>query len=104
MALFEWLTTLQSLEQGSALAEGIASLGLEVDATASSAAQLFACDPVQAPLRHTARVTVLAAWTNQSTGEAKIEVRTAEPMLRSGTRCEITAKALKQLFPARQAA
>ena len=103
MALFEWLTTLQSLEQDSSLAEGVASLGLVVDAAACSRVQLYASDPVNAPLRHAARVSVLVAWTNQASREAKIEVRSAEPLLRSGTRCEITANALKRMFPAKRA-
>lgn len=104
MALFAWLTTVQSLDEGSALADGIASLGLKIDPAASSSAQLFASDPVDAPLRLSMRVTVLASWSNQSSGEVKIEVRSAEPMLRYGTRCEMTANALRQMFPARDLA
>lgn len=104
MALFEWHTTLQAQDLCSQLRAGITSLGLVIDPLTSNHVQLFASDPVDTPMRHASRVTVLAAWTNQAQGEVKIEVRSQEPMLRKGTRCETTALALQRLFPAQRIA
>jgi len=45
-------------------------------------------------------VTVLATWSEKSNHEIQIEVRSDEPLLRSGTRCETLAAALKHALKA----
>jgi hypothetical protein len=99
MALFEWHTNLRSDNLQSELRNGIESLGLVVDESATSHAQLFACDPHDQGIHYAERVSVIAAWTNQRSGEVKIEVRSQEPLLRKQTRCQTLAAALQQLFP-----
>ena len=99
MALFEWHTRLRSDNLERELRQGIESLGLVVDESTTSHAQLFACDPHDHRIHYAHRVSVIAAWTNQRSGEVKIEVRSQEPMLKKETRCQTLATALQRLFP-----
>lgn len=96
MALFKWFSQIEGSCISSALQASVEELGLAIDPSLCHRGQLFASDPINALTRHHTRVTVLATWSDKSSHEVQIEVRSDEPLLRSGTRCETLATALKQ--------
>lgn len=99
MALFKWVAKVEGDDLLASMARRVETLGLEIDKEISTSAQLYASDPTQSKVRHESRVNVLATWSNKAIGEVQLEVRSAEPMLRKGTRCEETAEALQKINP-----
>jgi len=81
------------------LAERMGELGLEIDPLVSSEMQVFASDPAGSTAAYGCRIKVFATWTDRLAGEVQFEVMSDEPMLRVGTRCELTAMALQAVFP-----
>ena len=71
------------------------SMGLVVDHEASSHLQLYATDRCNSPLAHSAHVSVISSWSDQSSGEVLIEVRSNEPLLRPQSRCQALALELR---------
>ena len=96
MALFSWITSLESDVLADALAEPLRQLGLIIDPTVSSAAQVLAVDRPDCGLPMAQRVTVLASWNCSRSRECQLEVRSSEPQLRQGTRCQQIAEQLQQ--------
>jgi hypothetical protein len=101
MALFSWITSVDSDALLEALAEPLQQLGLVVDPSVSNATQVLACDRPNCGLPMAQRVTVLASWNCSRSREAQLEVRSSEPQLRQGTRCQQIAEQLQQVQASR---
>jgi hypothetical protein len=99
MAVFKWMSRYPSYNQHSELQNVIENLGLAINDEISNPSQLFATNPNSARLKANTRITVLATWIDRNNHDLQVEVRSDEPMLRSGTRCEQIAKALQQSLP-----
>ena len=99
MALFQWVTRFADERGLDTLASTLQPLGLDVDLDFSSHVQIVLRDRRGAARSLDSRVTVLASRLNQSNRDVQLEVRSSEPMLSRGTRCESVAISLKQLFP-----
>ena len=96
MALFSWITSLNSDALTEALEHPLRQLGLVVDPQVSSDSQLLAKDDPARTIPLAQRVTVVASWNCQRTRECQLEVRSSEPQLRQGTRCQQIAEQLQQ--------
>jgi hypothetical protein len=70
-------------------------LGLVVDPLVSSDSQLLAKDDPARSIPLAQRVTVVASWNCQLSRECQLEVRSSEPQLRHGTRCQQIAEQLQ---------
>ena len=96
MALFSWITSLNSDALTDALELPLRQLGLVVDPLVSSDSQLLAKDDPSRPIPRAQRVTGVASWNSQRTRECQLEVRSSEPQLRQGTRCQQIAEQLQE--------
>ena len=99
MALFQWITKCPDDLRADSLALALQPLGLDVDPDFTSHAQIVLRDRQAEPLALDSRVTVMASIVNRTRQEVQLEVRSSEPMLSRGTRCERVAASMKQLFP-----
>ena len=97
MALFSWITSVESDALLDSLADPLHQLGLVVDASVSSASQVLAADDPNCGLPVAQRVTVLASWNCTRSRECQLEVRSSEPQLKPGTRCQQIAERLQQV-------
>jgi len=95
MALFAWITCLRSEALTEALSQPLQQLGLVVDPAVSSATQVLAQDDPASGIPLAQRVTVVASWNCRRSGECLLEVRSSEPQLRQGTRCQRIAEQLQ---------
>jgi hypothetical protein len=95
MALFSWITSLNSDALSDTLEHPLRQLGLVVDPLVSSDSQLLAKDDPSLPIPLAQRVTVVASWNCQRSRECQLEVRSSEPQLRQGTRCQQIAEQLQ---------
>ena len=96
MALFSWITCLNSDALTEALEHPLQQLGLVIDPQVSSASQLLAKDDPSQSIPLAQRVTVVASWNCQRSRECQLEVRSSEPQLRQGTRCQQIAEQLQR--------
>ena len=96
MALFSWIASVDSDVLLDALAEPLQQLGLVVNPHVSSPGQVLAADSPNCGLPMAQRVTVLASWNCSRSREAQLEVRSSEPQLRQGTRCQQIAEQLQR--------
>lgn len=96
MALFSWITSLNSDALNEALERPLQQLGLVIDPQVSSASQLLAKDDPSQSIPLAQRVTVVASWNCQRSRECQLEVRSSEPQLRQGTRCQQIAEQLQR--------
>ena len=96
VALFSWITSVESDALLDALAEPLHQLGLVIDPSVSSASQVLAADRPNCGLPMAQRVTVLASWNCSRSRETQLEVRSSEPQLRQGTRCQRIAEELQR--------
>jgi len=99
VAVFQWFEKLHQSSIAEAFCPLVEALGLDTVSAVSSDVQLYAATP----LAHVSRlqrpmVTVLVTWADRRAREVQIEVRSDEPMLRSGTHCEQVAQYLRQLL------
>lgn len=101
MALFSWITSVDSDVLIEVLAEPLQQLGLVVDPHVSSPNQVLAADRPDCGLPMAQRVTVVASWNCSRSREAQLEVRSSEPQLRQGTRCQQIAEQLQLHQPHR---
>ena len=99
MALFSWITCVDSDALLDALAEPLQQLGLVIDPQVSNPSQVLATDHPNCDLPMAQRVTVMASWNCSRSREAQLEVRSSEPQLRSGTRCQQIAEQLQRANP-----
>ncbi len=81
------------------LAASVESLGLALDPDCSNHAQIYLRDQHGAAPSMASRVTVLVSLVDQRNNHVQWEVRSSEPMLTRGTRCESVAAAIQQLYP-----
>ena len=96
MARFSWIARLDHDQLSAGLSQPLQQLGLELDDQVSSSSQLLARDQVDCRIPLAARVTVLASWNCSRSREYQVEVRSSEPQLRRGTRCEQIATELQR--------
>lgn len=99
MALFKWLASASPGSLTELLASDLDVLGLEINELVSTDAQLYASDPIGAEYSCASRLRLFVAWTDRVRGELQFELMSDEPLVRSGTRCELTAAALLKSFP-----
>ncbi len=99
MALYTWLSTTPRTPLLSTFSAVFDELGLVVLQDASGEQQLYAEESLGRGLPHSSKVNVLVSWTSASRSECQIEVRSSEPMLKKGTRCEQIANALRDVAP-----
>jgi len=99
VALFQWVARLSDDLNSDALAGVLQPLGLDVDPDFTSQAQVVLRDRHGEPRTLDSRVTVMASIVNRARQEIQLEVRSSEPMLSRGTRCERVAASIKLLFP-----
>lgn len=98
MASFQWIERLAAPSMVDWFEPIAQSLGLEVVNSVSSDSQLYAVTPLAAlSQKKSPMVTVLISWSDRTTQQVLIEVRSDEPMLRTNTRCEQLAQALKRV-------
>ena len=95
LAVFKWLTRISGDDLVDAVQQDLERIGLVVQQEASSCYQLYAVDASTGPLQLDQRVQVIATWSDRSSGEILVEVRSNESMLRPQSRCELVAKQLK---------
>ena len=96
MALFSWIASVDSDALLEPLAEPLQQLGLVIDPHVSNANQVLASDRPNCGLPMAQRITVLASWNCSRSREAQLEVRSSEPQLRAGTRCQQIAEQLQR--------
>lgn len=96
MALFSWITSVDGDALLDVLSEPLQQLGLVVDPHVSSSNQVLAADSPSCGLPMSQRVTVLASWNCSRSRECQLEVRSSEPQVRQGTRCQRIAEQLQQ--------
>jgi len=95
MALFQWIATAERPALLDRVALSVQGLGLEIDEEFSSGANIYAKDKDNQGISIKQRVTVLITPNNIERSEFLVEVRSSEPMLSHGTRCEEIANQLK---------
>ena len=96
VALFKWFLPISPNTDLHPLHLLIERLGFEVDQSISSQYQLYASDPATSKVEYSSRVSILITRCNKDSCDLTIEVRSSEPMLRTNTRCEQKANALKE--------
>lgn len=101
LALFQWITGSGRQELLDRLTSAARRLNLEIDQEYSNNLTIYARDKDGARTPIKARVTVIISPTNGSRDEFHVEVRSSEPMLKRGTRCEQIATDLKAVMPSK---
>lgn len=100
MALYRWISTkVSSWELESSLETVLKNTGLAVDSEISNEYQLLAKDAEDSSIPYSQRVNVIVSWNDRLRGEIQIEVRSSEPLLRKGTRCELIANTIREAMP-----
>jgi hypothetical protein len=95
MALYQWIASSGRSALLDRIAPIIQRFGLEIDEEFSSGANIYAKDQDNLGISIKQRVTVLITPNNMERSEFLVEVRSSEPMLSHGTRCEEIANQLK---------
>ena len=99
MALYQWIETIGSSSIPEHFSPLIAQLGLQMIDSVSNDLQIYALTPRSGQaFDEQPIVSVLVTWCNRGTHEVQIEVRSDEPMLRSGTGCEQIAQQLRTML------
>lgn len=101
MALFQWIAEGEREALEERLQHSIGQVGLEIDPEFSSHAGIYARDRDGLRCAPNARVTIIISPTNGMGNEFQVEVRSSEPMLMRGTRCEEVANIVKTAIPAK---
>ena len=101
MALFQWIAAAERQELQDRLASAVGRLNLEIDQEFSNNVTIYARDKDGLKTPVNARVTVMISPNNGTRDEFQVEVRSSEPMLKRGTRCEQIATDLKAVIPAK---
>ncbi len=101
MALFQWITTAERPRLLGRLEHAVTQLGLTINQEFSTTSTIYARDPDGARTALDARVTVIISPNNGANDEFQVEVRSSEPMLKRGTRCEQIATELRAVIPAK---
>jgi hypothetical protein len=101
VALFQWIAASKRQDLLRDFVGDVEQLGLEIDPEFSSSVSIYAREQAGARTPANARVTVIISATNGSKDEFQIEVRSSEPMLKRGTRCEQIATELKAILPSK---
>jgi hypothetical protein len=74
-------------------------IGMAIESSASNAHHVYAVDSSEEKIPYGRRVRLIAAWTNRSSGEFKIELISEESLLMRGSRCKSLATELQRAFP-----
>ena len=101
MALFQWITADTRTALLARIEAILDRLGLEIDREFSSNSNIYARDKDGAKIAARARVAVIVTPSTMHQDEFLIEVRSSEPMLKRGTRCEEIASALQASIPSK---
>jgi hypothetical protein len=101
VALFQWIAAAERQELLDRLDSAVTRLNLEIDRKFSNSVTIFARDKDGLRTPVNARVTVMISPNNGTRDEFQVEVRSSEPMLKRGTRCEQIATDLKAVIPAK---
>jgi len=99
VAIFQWVEQLETSSLADVFTPLLDVLGLDAVAAVTSDVQWYAVTPLaQISSLQRPRVSVLVTWSDRRAREVQIEVRSDEPMLRSGTSCEQVAEQLRELL------
>jgi hypothetical protein len=98
MALFRWIVRHERSELLSRAQSAIDSVGLEIDNEFSNAVNILAREKEGSKVNANARATVTISPNGGELDEFQVEVRSSEPMLKKGTRCEHVANVLRVLL------
>jgi hypothetical protein len=104
MAVFSWICDLRGHSLQDRVQPVLEGLQLRLDPDFCNHDQLYALDNGPQPEHAAAGVRVLATWTTPERCHCLVEVRSGEPQLRPGTRCQQLAEGLRQQLPALAAA
>lgn len=95
MALYRWIARTNSSDLAEWSERILAGTDMTIVQDLSSDQQVFAQDPHHCGIHHNQRVKVIVSWNDRKHLEAQVEVRSEEPLLKSGTRCSIIADSIK---------
>lgn len=99
VANFQWFEQLETSSLAEVFTPLLDPLGLDAVSAVTSDVQWYAVTPLaQVAALQRPRVSVLVTWSDRRAREVQIEVRSDEPMLRTGTSCEQVAEQLRQLL------
>lgn len=98
MAMIRWLSQLPSRDLPGTMRPMVMAIGFVIHDEVSSEMQLYATDPLDVEIHADQRVSLLVQWSDRSSGESEIELRSSEPMLKPHTRCEAAASQLKSMI------
>ena len=99
MALYQWITSIEHVEVNRQLFKCLQENNLELDPEISNGKIIYARDGNKSKCAWNTRVDIIISPNNGMTDEYVVEVRSSEPMLKKGTRCEEVATILKTVIP-----
>ncbi|KGG14182.1 MULTISPECIES: hypothetical protein [Prochlorococcus] len=98
MAYFQYFSEVASDCLMGSLQNVLEEVGLRISTEFSTHAQIFAQESVGS-LGYKSKVNVLISWSDKRKRECSVEVRSDEPYLKRGTRCENITGQLRKLLP-----
>ena len=98
MAYFRYLSHTDNDCLLSAFTHLLEDAGLNVCSECSNKSQIFA-EEITSNGDYKSKVKVLISWSNKQLKQCFVEVRSDEPHLKNGTRCEEIANHLNTLIP-----
>lgn len=99
MALYQWITSIEHVEVNRQLLEYLQENSLELDPEFSKGKTIYARHGNKSKCAWNARVDIIISPSNSTRNEYIVEIRSSEPMLKKGTRCEEIATKLKNIIP-----
>ena len=99
MSLYQWITCIEQVDVNRQLLICLQENNLELDPEFSSGKIIYARDGNKSKCAWNTRVDIIISPNNGMTDEYVVEVRSSDPMLKKGTRCEEVATLLKTVIP-----
>ena len=98
VALYQWISSMEHSEMKQRLLECLHETGLEIDPEFPKGKNIYARDSNGSKGSWNTRVNITISPNTSSANEYVVEVRSAEPMLKKGTRCEKIASKVKSII------
>ena len=99
MALYQWITKTERDRLEERIHKCLDGTGLEIDPEFSNGKIIYARDGDGCKHALNARVTIIITSINSTANEYVVEIRSSEPMLKNGTRCEQISGRIKTVVP-----